>query len=310
MSETTNDILAKIQEQYNKNKPKEKKQKFTDEERKNFLKKYYNIITEGEHVFRLLPPLEGQGTPFVETYFHHLKVNGKWTKLYCPSKNDGNTCPLCQAEEALKSTGDQDDFTLSRTYQASLFYIVKGIDRNKPDDGVKFWRFKHNYKQQGIFDKIMPVFARKGEIFDPISGRDLLITASETTAQNGKTYIGVSAVMYDEESRLVDNDDTLKSLVDDTTSWKEVYKPKPTEYLQQVVEGKAPYWDENTRTMVTPQGHGKKILKVEETTETTTETTTDSIDEQLTKKTSDVFDSSEVKTPTPVVEEESDDLPF
>lgn len=309
----TNDILEQIRQQYESNKPKEKKQKFSEEERKDFLKRYYNVIEEGDHQFRVLPPKDGS-TPFVETYFHQLKVNGKWPKLYCPKKNDGTKCPLCEAEDALKTTGDQDDFKLSRTYQASLFYIVKGMDRNKIDDGVKYWRFKHNYQNAGVFDKIVPIVGRKGEIWDPINGRDLLITAGKTTGPNGNTYVAVTTVMYDDESRLVEDDDTLKSLVEDTTTWKDVYKSKTVEYLQQVVEGKAPYWDESTRKMVTPQGHTKKIVSVEvdsSTEETIPEPHT--VDKRVTQKVDEVFDTPSVSTgngSSSEKEEEVDDLPF
>jgi transcription initiation factor IIE alpha subunit len=32
-------------------------------------------------------------------------------------------------------------------------YIAKVIDRDN-DEGVKFWRFNHDYRKEGIFDKI------------------------------------------------------------------------------------------------------------------------------------------------------------
>ena len=325
MSTKTNAILDKIKEQYNKNMPKEKKAKLTEEEWKDILKKYFNIIKEGDYTFRILPAKNDE-SPFIESYFHHLKVNGKWTKLYCPHKNDGEQCPLCEAEDALKSTGKQEDFELSRTYQAKLFYIVKGIDRNNLEDGVKFWRFKHNYKQQGIFDKIMPVFAKKGDITDPINGRDLVITAIEITETNNISYVTVSSIMPDDISRLVESDTSLKELVNDKTGWKDVFKSKGKEYLQQVVEGKAPYWDDNQNKFITP-GKSKKVLKdifedksdeitfetlsdnsnsdkLTETKKTSEKTIAKKVLNKIKKQTEDIFETSTVS------EEKSDDLPF
>ena len=252
----TNAILEKIRQQYQRNQPKPKKEKLSPEQREAFLKKYFNTVTPGEYRFRILP-FENE---LPEAYFHSMKVNGKWTKLYCPKKNDEKECPLCEAEQALKDTGKQEDFVLSRTYQASLFYIVKGIDRKKIEDSVKFWRFNHNYKQQGILDKLMPLFSRS-DITDPINGRDLIITATRTTGANNVTYTTISSIIPDDMSRLVEDDVLLKELVNDKLTWKDVYKPKDVEYLQKVVEGKAPYWDDSQKKYITPGGSTKKTLK-------------------------------------------------
>ena len=45
--------------------------------------------------------------------------------------------------------------------------MVKLIDRDNEQDGVKFWRFKHNTKSEGVLDKIFPIFKNKGDITDP-----------------------------------------------------------------------------------------------------------------------------------------------
>ena len=322
----TNEILERIKSQYTKNQPKPKKQKFTAEQREEFLKKYFNTANPGEYIFRILPTND-DSSPFKEGYFHHIKVNGKWNKLSCPQKNDKEKCPLCEAEAALKSTGKEGDFELSRTYQSSLFYIVKGIDREKVEDGVKFWRFKHNWKQNGIFDKILPVFTKKGDITDPINGRDIIITATETTGTNNIVYTTVSSIMPEDVSRLSDDDEQLKELVNDKLTWKDVYKSKEVEYLQAVVEGKAPYWDESQKKMITPGGASKKTLKVVDsvikndiTIETKTETTSPRTNgkevdntkssKKLKKQTEDVFETSDVSDGSDDGEEESNDLPF
>lgn len=317
MATKTNEILEKIKQQYAKNQPKPKKEKFTAEQREEFLKKYFNIISPGEYTFRILPTND-ESSPFIETYFHHLKVNGKWVKLYCPHKNDDKQCPLCDAEEALKSTGKQEDFELSRIYQAKLFYIVKGIDRSEVEEGIKFWRFSHNWKQQGVFDKIMPIFSKKGDITDPTNGRDLIITAIKTTGTNNITYTTVSSIMPDDVSRLVEDDNQLKELVGDKLTWKDVYKPKETEYLKAVVEGKAPYWDENQKKYITPGG--KKTITAVPLSETlvtetlVTETIEEpkikkaisKLDKKLKKQTEDIFETSTVSDE----DIKDDDLPW
>ncbi len=321
----TNEILEKIRQQYVKNQPKPKKEKISPEERANFLKRYFNTVEPGEYIFRILPTQDGT-SPFVETYFHSMKVNGKFVKLYCSQKNDGKPCPLCEAEQALKDTGKQEDFVLSRNFQSSLFYIIKGIDRNKVEDGVKFWRFKHNYKQGGAFDKILPIFSKKGDITDPINGRDLIITATRTTGTNNITYTTVSSIMPDDASRLVEDDVLLKELVNDKLTWKDVYKPKDVEYLQKVVEGKAPYWDDNQKKYITPGGSTKKTIKAVPVDEDLNDNSEDNDVHEVKfeeTKTKEVVSKASKKLKKQVVEDvfetetisdkedgEDDDLPF
>lgn len=252
--------LQAILAQYEANKPKEKVEtkKF---EKGEILKKYFNPflpqgVKSGEFSFRILPTTDGS-SPFVEAYFHSIKVNNKWEKIYCPNKNNEEDCPICEAETALKSSGSKEDFELSKTYRASKFYIVKGIDRAKPEDGVKFWRFKHNYKQQGAFDKIIPIFAKKGDVTDAIAGYDLTIMVGRDDKNNSV----ITSVMPDEKSRLSDDDAQMKTWLDDDTTWTDVFKKKDTDFLQAVVEGRAPYWDDSTKKYVTPGKESKGTAK-------------------------------------------------
>ena len=64
------------------------------------------------------------------------------------------------------STGKESDKELAKQYKSRKFYIVKVIDRDNEGDGPKFWRFKHNYKNEGILDKIIPIWRNKGDITD------------------------------------------------------------------------------------------------------------------------------------------------
>ena len=43
------------------------------------------------------------------------------------------------------------------------------------EDGVKFWRFKHNWKGDGPIDKIIPIWRNKGDVTDINEGRDLIL---------------------------------------------------------------------------------------------------------------------------------------
>ena len=121
------------------------------------MKRYFAAIlpkgeNSGQRRIRILPTTDGS-SPFKEVWFHEIQVNGTYNKLYDPDKNEGGRSPLTEVYEELMKTGKQTDKDLAAQYKARKFYIVKVIDRDHEEDGVKFWRFKHNYKQDGILDK-------------------------------------------------------------------------------------------------------------------------------------------------------------
>ncbi len=129
--------------------------KMSQEER---MKKYFAAILkdtekQGQRRIRILPTSDGS-SPFKEVWFHEIQVDGKYQKFYDPGKNDNERSPLNEVYEELMSTGKESDKELAKQYKPRKFYIVKVIDRENEQDGPKFWRFKHNYKQEGIFDKI------------------------------------------------------------------------------------------------------------------------------------------------------------
>jgi lipopolysaccharide export LptBFGC system permease protein LptF len=99
-------------------------------------------------------------------FFHEIQVDGKWVKLYDPAQ-EGKRSPLNEVREGLMMQGDEQSKELAKQYRSRKFYIVKVIDRDNEQDGVKFWRFKHNAKQDGILDKVFPIFQKKGKYHGP-----------------------------------------------------------------------------------------------------------------------------------------------
>jgi len=141
------------------------------------------------------------------------------------------------------STGKESDKELAKQYKSRKFYIVKVIDRDNEQDGPKFWRFKHNYKNEGILDKIIPIWRQKGDITDAEKGRDLIIELTKSKTPKGKEYTSVSTIMYDDAAPLSEDKDQMKEWVSDELSWTDVYSKKPVEYLEAIAQGKTPKWD-------------------------------------------------------------------
>jgi hypothetical protein len=267
MKDTTFDaVLA----QYEKN-TSSYDQAMSQEER---MKKYFAAIlpkgeNSGQRRIRILPTSDGS-SPFKEVWYHEIQVNGTYNKFYDPDKNDGERSPLNEVYEELMKTGKESDKELAKQYKSRKFYIVKVIDRDNEQDGPKFWRFKHNYRQDGVLDKIIPIWRSKGNITDPNTGRDLIIQLVKSKSGNGKEYTSIQTIMHDDPGVLSADAEQLKTWVEDPTTWEDVYSKKPVEYLEAIARGEVPRWDSET----------KKYLYGDDSTEVFGGSTSESVDPQ------------------------------
>jgi hypothetical protein len=211
------------------------------------MKKYFAALLkdnekQGQRRVRILPTTDGS-SPFKEVWFHEINVDGKWQKFYDPGKNDNERSPLTEVYEELMSTGKEADKQLATQYRSRKFYIVKVIDRENEQDGVKFWRFKHNYKQEGILDKVIPIWKAKGDVTDPDKGRDLILELTKAKTPKGAFYTVIQTVMYDDPSPISEDETQMSEWVGDELTWEDVYSKKAVEYLEAIARGETPRWD-------------------------------------------------------------------
>lgn len=267
--------LEAVLSQYEKNKQAASgnSNKVSQEER---MKKYFTTVLpkgarSGEKRIRILPAQNG-GSPFVEVYFHEVQVDGNWVKLYDP-KQEGKRSPLNEVYEGLMMTGIESDKVLARQYRSRKFYIVKVIDRENEQDGVKFWRFKHNTKSEGVLDKIFPLFKNKGDITDPEKGRDLIINLNLTKAGNGREYTTITSIIPEDQSSLHTDNSVADTWLKDELTWSDVYSKKPEEYLEMIAKGEVPKWDSATSKWVSNSSEETEFMKPTSQTQTPTQTT-------------------------------------
>jgi hypothetical protein len=242
----TNNSLDSVLAQYEQSKQGgyTSTSKISQEDR---LKKYFAAILkdnekQGQKRLRILPTPDGS-SPFKEVWFHEIQVDGKWVKLFDPGKNDNERSPLSEVNEELMSTGRDSDKELAKQYKPRKFYIVKVIDRDNEADGVKFWRFKHNYKNEGILDKIIPIWRAKGDITDATTGRDIILELTKAKTPKGAVYTVIQTVMYEDAGPVHADTETAKSWITDELTWSDVYSKKPVEYLEAIARGETPRWD-------------------------------------------------------------------
>ena len=239
--------------QYEKNKNNATSGNANKVSQEDRMKKYFTtVLPKGskgeERRIRILPTKDGS-SPFVEAYFHEVQVDGKWVKLFDP-KQEGKRSPLNEVYEGLMMTGVDSDKELARTYRSRKFYIVKVIDRDHENDGVKFWRFKHNHKGDGIMDKVFPIFRNKGDITNSEIGRDLILSLALTKSGNGKEYTTINSIIPEDAGVLHTDADVAKTWLEDELTWSDVYAKKGEDYLELVARGEAPRWDSDQKRYV------------------------------------------------------------
>jgi hypothetical protein len=228
-------------------------------------KKFGKVIYCPAHNDKKIQKLDGLGQPMTDG-------NGKPMMIPAP-------CPLCDKHKKILGTQDnslknikKDDLTDAQKviwdnnrkifieasgWEAKKFYIVKGIDMGIPKDGVKFWRFKHNFTNQGTLDKLFPVLddfnTNNGVSFaDPVNGTNLNIIMADTIMKStGKTYKSISAITTPGKTPLHNDPLIVRTWLEDTTTWRDVFLPTkapgitPYEFLEMCATGNNPYWDDS-----------------------------------------------------------------
>lgn len=221
---------------------KKKGQTMTQEEMQ---KTYFSIAlpegqTTGIKVIRILP-----GNPVFDTgYFHEIYVGKatKRTKIYDPGWNDKERSPLNEVAAKLEAKGTEEAQILAREFRPKKYYMLRVIERGKEADGPKWWRIKHNSKGQGIFDKIMAIIEHRDDIEDVEHGRDLVLTI-HLKKYNQSYFSDVVAILPEDKSPLHTDKELVEQWLSDKTTWRDVYKKKPIEFLEILAAGKTPKWD-------------------------------------------------------------------
>lgn len=235
---------------------KSKSSATTTERKEVDLTKYFTLALadkemSGMRTFRILP-LDTEGKWYDIVKFHNLKIGKKYQKLYDPAQ-DGEESPLNDMYKLLMK-GDAEDKKIANNYRSRDFYIVRGIERGKEHEGVKFWRFPKVNDGSGIMDKIQPMMKflndknpGSGAFFNPVAGRDLVISV---VRDQSKGYTKVAQIIFDEAAPVSQDQTQFDAWLNDQMTWKDVYKKKPIEFLRIVAEGSEPVWDSEAKKFV------------------------------------------------------------
>ena len=248
MSNEKNPLAAMLAQYENNNKPKfEKKSEKTYD-----LKNYFNVflkegVNSATKTIRVLPTADGS-SPFVEVHGHKVEVNGEYKTFACLKEEKGQPCPFCEARELLLATGEESKKELAKKYKARLMYVVKVIDRDKEAEGVKFWRFNHDFRKEGIMDKIMGVIsAARKDVTDANTGHDLVLKINRNQS-NVPIVSSIAASLS--QTPLSEDAAKASEWLNDARTWEDVYSVKSYDYLNIIVTGGIPVWDKDAKKWV------------------------------------------------------------
>ena len=321
------DDAVKNQYEEEQKEPMPKKTKF---DTKNYLQARLN---DGENTktltIRLLPFSPEGGSPFKKVFMHTVKVNKEvsasgWKTFVCPTHNmkDGNVmgerCPFCETsskarelkfnaldEPTKKKYGDVE--FLNRVKE---MWIVRCIERDHEEDGVKFWLFNSSKKKDGVYDKIMNLATRRSEsaakkgnkysIFDLNNGLDLEVTLTRTS--DNKTAIQIIDAGF--PSPLSEDFELGEKWIHDSKKWDEVYTVKRYEFMEIIAMGGVPIYNKEQNKYIDKEEYNKVKNEAEQ----------QRINENLTEPTKDFSDIAESSGVNIVdgndVKDDDEDLPF
>ena len=240
-------------------------------------KNYLNLSLENGQKerkvrIRILNATPESSTPFLILKTHNLKVakdlkkSGKPFKSYfClndASINNGEKCPICELSQEYfrQANGCADESEKKKllktaySFKPKNTYVLRVIDREHEDEGVKFWKFNEHTNGDGCYDMLMSIYdERKREhmevglgeynIFDLNNGKDIIITIKKAQNSDNNELTLIDAGV---ETPLSLDPNKAMAWINDTKKWSDVYSVKNREYLSIVLDGKVPVRDNST----------------------------------------------------------------
>lgn len=246
-NEKANPLAAMLAQYESKNKPQYEKKSDKVYDLKNYFNTFIKDgVKSATKTIRILPTADGS-SPFVEVHGHKHQVEGEWKTFACLKEEKGEPCPFCEARDVLNAEGSAANKELAKKYKSKLMYVVKVIDRDNEAEGVKFWRFNHDWRKEGIMDKIHALIsAIKKDITDVTTGRDLMLTIN----RNQNNVPVVSGLASLDPTPLSTDEALVSEWVGDARTWEDVYSVRSYDYLEILVRGDIPVWDKEAKKFV------------------------------------------------------------
>lgn len=181
----------------------------------------------GEHTIRLVP-YKFSDFPFIELYFHYDFNNKNLLSPISFNRPD----PIVEFAEKLRATGDKESFQLSKKLYPKMRTYVAMIVRGEEDKGVRFYGMSKT-----VYEEILKIMDDPdyGNIFDPYTGTDLVITY-QTPEEVGNDYGKTSIRAKRNTSRLSESDEEIENLLNNQRPITDIYKELSYDELSAILK--------------------------------------------------------------------------
>ena len=181
----------------------------------------------GKQIIRVIPYKHNKDNPFIELFFHF----GLNSKTYLSPITFGRPDPIEEFAQKLKTSGNREDYQLSRKLEAKMRTFAPVVVRGEEGQGVRFWGFGKT-----VYQELLSVIADPdyGDITDPVNGRDILVefkTAEEIGASFPKTTIRVKP----NQTPITEDKAQLEGILDNQKDITELYQELSYEELTNVL---------------------------------------------------------------------------
>ena len=126
----------------------------------------------GKHTIRILPyPHQKNYDPIIQIFFH-WELDNITNNIVCPDRTFGHRgeCPICQLVDGLYKKNSEESKQIAGKIRAKARYYVPIIVRGEEEEGVKFWAFGKDVRDD--IGSYVQDTSEYPDIFHPIKGFD------------------------------------------------------------------------------------------------------------------------------------------
>lgn len=183
--------------------------------------------TVGKHQIRLVPYKFNKEIPFIELYFHY----GINNKSYLSPASFGRPDPIVEFSDKLKRTGSKEDYKEAKKMEPKLRTFVPVLVRGHENEGIKFWGFGKT-----VYQDLLGYFADPdyGDLSHPVNGRDIVVEYA--APEGGATYPTTTLRVKPNASRLVDDTEKAKALLESQKDITSLYTELSYDELKKILE--------------------------------------------------------------------------
>ena len=169
----------------------------------------------GKNQLRIVPYQHNKDNPFMELYFHYDL--GK--RNFLSPLTFGEPDPVLEFAEQLKSSGNSDDWKLGKKLEPKMRTYLPVLVRGKESEGVKMWGFGKQVYQELLTFIADPDY---GDITDPTSGRDLVITY--TPPEGSERYPKTTIMVKPNVTPATEDKNVAEMVMNGQTDIFDIYK--------------------------------------------------------------------------------------